>query len=284
MTDPDIDSLLIPILHKLAAHSEGFLIIGGWVPQLYRRADGATSWKVTPLQTTELDVLLTGEHDASAVAGGSLATTLREIGFTPSGDPESTTVWERDIARGERIELFVDHPGTWADAHTTVSLGESGELRALALPGLRVLRDYSAVLRITIPAAKSSQESIDVRAPDLGIFALHKGEVFFRRPDNARKVKDLHYIVDLMQSGDRPVDRIEQDISRYCTEGGAAARLARLARNNVALLTNKDRLHPLLELLGEAIGERHGTTSDSGSARALGLLEDFLELIPSDCG
>jgi len=123
-----------------------------------------------------------------------------------------------------------------------------------------------------------------VRVPELAIFAVHKGTTFFRRPDRAKRIKDLHYIVDIMQSGTSVVAHVERDVLRYCAEGGAAAALARTARDHLTLALASPSGSDLTNGLGEALALRHSMALTEGLARARGYLADFVDLIPEDCG
>ena len=268
--------VLLPILSDLEPHLNSLLVIGGWVPQLHRHASDRADWQVTPLHTTELDILITAEAP-------TLAKSLKEAGFDVVGDPASSAVWERDVAKGERVELFVHHQGTFSTTHTTHSLALSDGLNAIALPQLDVLRAHSVVLSIEPPAEVHLPSPIRVRVPELAIFAAHKGGIFFRRTDSARKIKDLHYIVELMQSGAAVIDRIERDLGRYCVSGGAAAKLIRTARNNISLIVG-DEYSLLARGLGEAVAEHNKLAPEKARARAIGLLADFVDIVPPDCG
>jgi hypothetical protein len=123
-----------------------------------------------------------------------------------------------------------------------------------------------------------------VRVPELAAFMVHKGATFRRRPDVSKMAKDLHYIVDVMQSGDGPVGTVAGQIETYCAEGGPAGELARQARNHVSLVTDEGSATALRSRLAEAMAVRHGISREAGDARASGFLIDFLELIPRECG
>jgi site-specific recombinase len=123
-----------------------------------------------------------------------------------------------------------------------------------------------------------------IRVPELGAFLIHKGAVFRRRGDIAKMAKDLHYIVDVMQSGDALAESVAAQIAQYCAEQAVAAEVARSARNQVGLVVRESPATELRVSLATGIAERHSLSQIEGDARAVGYLTDFLELIPGDCG
>ena len=282
MSDSALEALLLPVLRDLHAHLGRLVIIGGWVPQLHRSFGPDGEWAITPLGTTEVDVLLT-QPDAASIAGITVSEALEQAGFHPVGG-DTLYVWERNSGQGQRIEFFVDHQGSWDGAHSVQPIEGGGSVEAISLPGLNVLRDNSVLLPVPLGATDALETVASVRVPELGVFAVHKGAHFQRRPDRARKAKDLHYIVDLMQSGEPQVRQIENNIRGYCEEGREAAAVSRVAHNNLHLLLAGNQPGPILLLLAEALAERDGVPHAEALGRARGFLMDFVELIPQDCG
>jgi hypothetical protein len=283
MTDDHFDTVLAPVLRGLSHHLDGLVVIGGWVPELHRRFGPPGEWAVRPLHTTEVDVLAPtpGGTDPHAP---SISAALAAAGFTPVTQEGPSAVWERDAAAGERIEFFVEHRGAWSGVSQVVAVEPGGNLGGLALEGVGVLRDHSVVLPVPLGTAAGREELVLVRVPELGAFALHKGVTFLRRRDRAKRIKDLHYIVDIMQSGDGVVEVVERQVLSYCAHGGAVAALARTARNYVGLAVGEGSGAELMVRLGEALALRHGMSPVEGRARARGYLTDFVELIPERCG
>ena len=96
--------------------------------------------------------------------------------------------------------------------------------------------------------------------------------------------KDLHYIVDVMQSGEARIENVEQQIATYCAVGGPTGELARQARNHVGLVVDEKATTALRQELAQSLSVRHRITQDEGDAKAKGFLPDFLGLIPAGCG
>jgi len=115
-------------------------------------------------------------------------------------------------------------------------------------------------------------------------FLVHKGAIFRRRADLEKQAKDLHYIVDVMQSGEAQVEKIETEIEGYCREGGGIAELARQARNHLGVVIGEAPGTVLRDRLASGISVRHRLSMVAADARAVGFLSDFRDLIPEDCG
>ena len=122
-----------------------------------------------------------------------------------------------------------------------------------------------------------------VRVPSLPAYLVQKGAVFFKRSDRERRSKDLLYIVEIMAEGGALVERIEDGIRKFCEESVAAATLARSARNSVSLALAQTQ-GDLLPLVSDALEVRYGWSKERARARARGFLQDFVDLIPENCG
>ena len=280
MTDDAFDLVLVPILRDLRDHLGDLVVIGGWVPELHRRFGDTQEWAVKPLGTTEVDILI-GGPDTSKRPLRFLAKTLAEAGFSPLGENGPSAIWERDTSVGERVEFFLDHTGPWGSLTTVEALEPGSRLGGLLLGDLGVLRDHAVALPVPIRDADGGSTLAMVRVPELGAFLVHKGATFRRRSDHAKMAKDLHYIVDVMQSGEARIENVEQQIATYCAVGGPAGELARQARNHVGLVVNEKATTALRQQLAQSLSVRHRITQEEGDAKAKGFLADFLGLIPA---
>jgi len=283
MTDDPFSSVFVPVLVELRGVLESLVVIGGWVPELHRRFGGSAHWAVKPLGTTEVDVLLdvrngeVGDHRA-------LAEALALAGFAPVMSDGPCAIWERTPEAGERIEFFVDHAGPWRGLSTVRAIDPDSRLGAFSLSDLGVLREYSSVLTVPLEKADGTVAMAPLRVPELGAFLIHKGATFRRRPDVSKEVKDVHYIVDVMQSGDTVVEEVAGQIQEYCSKRESAAELTRSARNNLSVLLGENANTELRKGLAEGLSIRHGISEAEADARVRGYLEDFVGLIPELCG
>ncbi len=284
MTDDAFDSVLVPILRDLRDYLGDLVVIGGWVPELHRRFGDTREWAVKPLGTTEVDILMSGpgtSRNPPRILAEALAETLVEAGFSPVGEDGPSAVWERDTSVGERVEFFLDHTGPWSGLTTVQALEPGSRLGGLLLGDLGVLRDHAVALPVPMEDADGRSTLAMVRVPELGAFLVHKGATFRRRSDPAKMASDLHYIVDVMQSGEARIEVVEQQVATYCAAGGPAGEMARQARNHLGLVVNDKATTALRQRLAQSLSVRHRITQEEGDARAKGFLADFLGLIPA---
>jgi len=280
-SEEHFQAVLFPILNELRDYLPHIVLIGGWVPFLHRHFGGAGEWEKDPVSTVELDVLL---PDApSAGHPGDLLKTLLGAGFRAVDKNSPPAVWERDTVRGERIEFFLGHSGPAKLVGVVGAVpGEAG-VGALKLEGMQFLREQAVELPVRAEANSPSTDTLLVRVPSLPAFLIHKGSIFFRRSEREKRAKDLLYIVELMSEGGSLVEGIEVGIQALCRDSGEGASVARTARNNVSLALTQTE-GDLIPLVSDALAVRTGWSVPLARARARGFLQDFVDLIPSDCG
>ncbi len=213
-----------------------------------------------------------------------LAEALAGAGFAPVGTEGASAVWERDAGVGERVEFFLDHSGPWQNLSTVHTLDTDARLGGLLLSDLGILEEESVTFSVPLGEIEGTQAVALLRVPELGAFLIHKGATFRRRPDVAKRVKDLHYIVDVMQSGEIRVQKVETELQAYCGEGGKAAEIARQASDHLSVVINEPAETELRQRLAEGLSIRHTISEGEADARAMGFLADFLGLIPEECG
>jgi hypothetical protein len=154
----------------------------------------------------------------------------------------------------------------------------------LSLEGLGFLLDHTVEIEVPPTLGRRQSGPIAVRVPTLPAFMVHKGVTFPRRGDADRMGKDLLYLVEIMSEGDPLVAALEAEIRHFCADGStAAAPVARKARNNVSLAIARDENVPILRA-AEAFALRRGMGRDGAEARVRGFLQDFVQMIPEDCG
>jgi hypothetical protein len=139
------------ILWELRPYLDQVVIIGGWVPYLYRRYGGFASWTAGFSLTAEVDVLV----DRPLPSGDrpTIPEILHASGFRPTTDVGGGAVWLGDVAAGEKIEFLVPHTGTGRQLGMIVPIAPQGGMHAISLPGLELLRRHRRSLRIPLPTA-----------------------------------------------------------------------------------------------------------------------------------
>lgn len=108
--DSRYEPALRRILWTLRPYLDEMVIIGGWVPHLYRRHGGFSSWPAGLSLTAEVDVLV--ERPLPPGDRPMVAEILRESGFHTDVEGAAGAVWLGDVAAGEKIEFLVPHRGT----------------------------------------------------------------------------------------------------------------------------------------------------------------------------
>ena len=276
------DRALRRILWELRAYLSEIIVIGGWVPWLYRRYGGFASWSTGLSFTSEVDVLV--DRPLEPGERPTIPTLLREAGFRPDEGPGGTAVWSRGEEPEEKIEFLVPHTGTARTQGVAVPVDMQVGMGAIALPGLEFLRHFSGSL--TIPLVTGTAEiPLQVRVPLLGAYLVNKASTFARRQaheggGNPKRTKDLLYLRDLIAAGREVVERIEADLAAMASD----RRLGRLVRGQVRDARNNLGVHELLarELpaVARMLVERDRSLSDPAAlADVQGSLADLRELL-----
>jgi hypothetical protein len=131
MRQADLEHTLRAILEDLEPYRLDLVLMGGWVPYLYRHYGGFSAWGGEDTLTFELDVLV--ERPLPSAGRPRLAEVLREASFRPEGGDSSAAVWVRDgDARADRVHHRSPRHGPWAGprgaAHgTTGDRGHSAQ-------------------------------------------------------------------------------------------------------------------------------------------------------------
>lgn len=249
------------------------VVIGGWVPQIHRQLGAVRNWRSDPVRTLELDVLVPEPLEGAE----SVVDALAQAGFRPTGEAKPPATWEREGAGGERIEFFVPHTGTGRAIGATRGADKAGQLGAVSLPGLARLAECTVTVQMPLGKVSSRTLTTTVRVPDLGAFLVQKGAIFPRRPDPARKAKDVLYIVEVMAAGEHVEAYVE---TRILSLQKALAPDLHTATNNLGLLlTTGSPLSRLLDPVAEAVGEIEGSSIEAARGKTIGHLTDFHEMI-----
>jgi hypothetical protein len=106
----ELEQALRSVLQELGPYLPDVVLIGGWVPYLYRHYSGFAGWMGADTFTRELDVLV--DRPLPQDGRPPLAELLRNSGFRPDRERDSAAVWVRNVHRGEKIEFIAPHRGT----------------------------------------------------------------------------------------------------------------------------------------------------------------------------
>jgi len=251
------------------------VLIGGWVPYIYRRYGGFSEWGSGLSGTTELDLLVAPQEHADDKH--TIADVLRQAGF---GSRAEDAVWE-SFDPAARIEFMTIHRGTATEVGRVVPLDHAG-VGAIALRDLTLLGEFTTTLQLPVGHVEGAPQSVDIRVPTLGAYALNKALTFPYRPAepwegaSPRSAKDVLYLRDLLAAGDEVVERISSDIVAV-RSGGYEMDVER-ARSNVYLLLHGE-LRRHIAPAAEILREREGTGQSQAESDVAGHLTDFFELL-----
>jgi len=228
---------LLRLLSELGPYLPHVVLIGGWVPYLYRRHGGFPNWNTGLSLTQEADVLLT-----PAIAGGNrppLAHLLRSAGFQPTSGAGTPAVWESAGPLAGRLELLMAHEGPAVRIGSVGAVTAQAGLGAVVLPGLSLLAEFSRILPIPMHATVDDVAStLNVRLPTLGAYVVNKAATFTQRSSttagaNPKAGKDIVYLRDVMAGGSMVREQVALDIAPIISGNRSARSMASSAANAV---------------------------------------------------
>lgn len=275
---PGARDQFIKALLALEPYLDRLILIGGWVPALYREF-GGLAWRSRVSFTAELDILATAPLPVAA--GRRLEDALTAAGFEPLTPGRPSAVWTVPTS-GASIEFLTPLAGTERDRGTTQPLADHGNVGAIALSGLEVMAAFTT--RLKVPAGvEGAARELEVRVPTLGAYVTNKAATFpQRRPHtdgtNPKRAKDLLYLRDVAAAGEAVEARIRENLAPIRREGhprfviGTAANNLRMAANG--------HLHPdSVIAAGAMLEERERFAAGAGAPEIRGRLMDLADLL-----
>lgn len=270
---PDDERRLHTVLWSLRDYLGDLIVVGGWVPQLYRRYGGLRSWRSDLSRTTEVDVVVSDRVPRSGRQPISEA--LETTGFAPVDPGPSFAIWKRgDTA--DQVEFLIAHAGPARAVGSVRPVKDQEPLGAIQLPDLEMLARFTRVLEVPLETDRGSR-LVSVKVPTLGAFLVSRGAILHRRPSRAKNGKDLLYIHDVMTAGDDVVAMVTSDVRAMVEDSVRVCEYVEYAATHVGLAVKGERL--LLTAAVGALAERSG--ADPGVARQTlkGYLTDYVELL-----
>ncbi|HUS70475.1 MAG TPA: GSU2403 family nucleotidyltransferase fold protein [Anaerolineae bacterium] len=211
----DADPQLLATLAVLGDYLQDMVLVGGWVPHLYRRLwpserpvearrtfdlDAAVRGPLTVRHRSRLDVLLAAEGYTQILGGPS------ELAAQIYQSPPNSDLLP--------IEFLAPLTGRRQQATIQIQKG----VTAQALRYLNILLENTFDVRLSPEAAAGSVGELTVRIPIPGAYVFHRG-LIHPRGISRRRGKDLYYIFEtwagLPDVRDRIVTEIGQIRSLY---------------------------------------------------------------------
>lgn len=280
MRQADLEATLRTILGELAPYLSDLVLVGGWVPYLYRHYGGFSSWRSADTLTFELDLVI--RRPLPPDGRPNLASVLRNAGFEPQGSEAPPAIWTRDVEAGERIEFLTEHRGTARGQGHMVPVTEQPGLGAIPLVELEIMQTHA---RSLILSPIQGFGAVEVRVPALGAYVVNKALTFIRRRPRAdeagtpKLAKDLFYLRDLAAAGDDVLDAIRADIEIIARSRAAHARRLRTAATNLHFVVAGHLSHHLNATARMVVERNPAADISREEARTRGFLLDLRALL-----
>jgi hypothetical protein len=179
MHDESGERHLVRILSGLGPYLPHVVLIGGWVPYLYRRYGGFPEWTTNLSLTQEADLLLT--PGIAEEGRPPLDEVLRTAGFRPVSDATLPAVWEDDGPLA-RIEFLIAHDGPFGRLRAARAAPGQPGVGAIPLSGLALLEAHTQTLAVSRSmGGAASAGGLEVRVPTLGAYVVNKAATFAAR-------------------------------------------------------------------------------------------------------
>jgi hypothetical protein len=203
-----VDSRLLMTLTALGDYLRDVVVVGGWVPHLYRKTwpskspvearrtldlDAAVRGRLPTRHRERLDVLL--EADGYAPELGGTSGLPAQIYHSP---PHSDLL---------PIEFLA--PLVGRSQETSVEIQEG--VTAQALRYLNILLENSFDVRLSTEGVAGSADELTVRIPIPGAYVFHRGLISTPR-GRRRRGKDLYYIFETWVSLPDQHERIAREV------------------------------------------------------------------------
>jgi hypothetical protein len=191
-----IDPHLLKTLIVLGDYLQDVVLVGGWVPHLYRALWPAES-PVEPRRTFDLDAAVGGRlrvRHASRL-DAVLARRGYECRLGGASGPGVQTY--ESTARSDLLPIEFLAPLTGPSEEVTVEIQEG--VRARALRYLNILLDNTMEVRLSAPAPDAPEGQLTVCIPTPGAYVFHRG-LIERGSGGRGRGKDLYYIFETWAS------------------------------------------------------------------------------------
>lgn len=279
-SDQERHHQLSEVLSVLRPYLPHVVVVGGWVPALYKDYSGL-AWKGRLSYTTEVDVLT--PPDLPVAGDVTLEALLRSQGFTPRRADDVSAVWSRSEEDGAEIEFLRPLHGPHRLRGVTRPLRGHGHVGSILLEGLDILSTYTRGLAIPVRLGEEVDRLL-IRVPTLGGYVVNKATVYpLRRRDDAgdnpKGAKDLLYLRDIAAAGADVTASVRQDVLGIVGDGRGASLRVSTARNNLQMTTRGSLRAEAVADAAAMLSEREGVERVAARADLVGYLNDLHELL-----
>ena len=211
----DADPQLLATLAALGHYLEDLVLVGGWVPHLYRKIWPSKS-PVEARRTFDVDAGVGGQLPIRH--GSRLHILLTAQGYVQrlvGASGLAVQIYESP-ANSDLLPIEFLAPLTGPHEETTVEIQQG--VTAQALRYLNILLENTIDVHASAAAVAGSAGELTVRIPTPGAYVFHRG-LIDRRGSSRRRGKDLYYIFEtwasLPDQQDRMIAEIREMRVRY---------------------------------------------------------------------
>ena len=191
-----IDHRLLATLLALGDYLRDVVVVGGWVPHLYRAIWPSES-PVEARRTFDLDAAVSGP--LAVRSRSRLDVLLAAEGYTQilGGPSELAAQIYQSPPDSDLLPIEFLAPLTGRREQATVEIQEG--VTAQTLRYLNILLDNTFEFRVSAQSAGGSPDELTVRIPTPGAYVFHRG-LIHPRGISRRRGKDLYYIFETWAS------------------------------------------------------------------------------------
>lgn len=266
---------LLATLWSLREYLPQLTLIGGWVPELYRRYAGYSEWSSGRSRTREADILIglrveRGERPTIAQA-------LRSAGFRPIRQETMPAVWLSEKDEANKIEFLTGLDTPAMRQASRMPVDDQPGIGALALPSdLNILERHSRFLNVSWQEGEEIRR-IAVKVPELAAFVVNKTLTSRRRPSSAgaedKGAKDLLYIHDLSAAGEEVISEIARGLPPIAADEAGRRQIAKAAEILSTPVISE------VAAVAVMLVERDRISAEDARADILGHLQDVSEML-----
>lgn len=197
------------VLAALEPYLADVVLIGGWVPHLYR-VYGNLQWQGAVSRTTEGDVLVPSILEPNGRP--KLRELLEAAGMRPARKEHFPADWIAIDTEATAVEFIMANPGP-VGIKSPHPIGAQGWMGAIVVEDARLLQSITNTLKVA-----TGRGQLDVKVPSLGAWAVGKALTFGARQaasgahGESKRAKDLLYIRDLVFAGGRVLQQVDKDL------------------------------------------------------------------------
>jgi len=281
MADPDSrKERLLQALVTLRPYLPHVIVIGGWVPTLYREY-GGLPWQGRLSFTEELDVLAIPPIPVDE--RGSIEGVLRAAGYEPISRDGPSAHWLNPTT-GSEIEFLTPATGPERSVGVSNAIPAHGAVATVPLADMEILDEFRSTLKIPVRSDHGELDVIEVTVPTLGAYVVNKASTFPKRRNldtgpNPKQAKDLLYLRDVAHGSHAVMAAVEADLRRIVATGKPNTFRVERSRSNLALTCHGDLASVSVQLAARMLAERERLEEGAALADLRGHLMDLEALI-----